>query len=314
MLATAAAKKPCRPRPISFSHSVETLAASSAVLPTVAPAVDSKSATSLLVQTRLSTSTTLESTHLPTATASKSKVSKSSTSSKSTSSQVQTKTKTTTESTSSAEDSEVFIGVGTRYGGSCTEEDCWQGGACSFSGYDLPANVDGSTCVSEDIWNNGANCGGCIEVSYKGTTITVMVTNLTGGNATHLDMTPSTWSKLTNGLSGGGVDGIEWQWVTCPIAETTPLEIHMHGGASKYWFAATVQNARLRTKSLEVSSDEGSTWKTTTLDNYNIFTLDGTLPNDTAWVRVTSVEGDQVVVKNVALKSSKITTATDNYA
>lgn len=175
MLATAAAKKPCRPRPISFSHSVETLAASSAVLPTVAPAVDSKSATSLLVQTRLSTSTTLESTQLPTATASKSKASKSSTSSKSASSQVQTKTKTTTEATFSAEDSEVFIGVGTRYGGSCTEEDCWQSGACSFSDYDLPANVDGSTCVSEDIWNNGANCGGCIEVSYKGTTIIVMV-------------------------------------------------------------------------------------------------------------------------------------------
>lgn len=170
MLATAAAKKPCKHRPISSSHSIETFATSSAV-PTVAPTVVSKSATSLLVQTRLSTSTTLESTQLPTATALKSKASKSSASSKFASST----TEKTTEATSSAEDSEVFIGLGTRYGGSCTEEDCWQSGACSFSGYDLPANVDGSTCVSEDIWNNGANCGGCIEVSYKGKTITVMV-------------------------------------------------------------------------------------------------------------------------------------------
>ncbi|KAH7166489.1 RlpA-like double-psi beta-barrel-protein domain-containing protein-containing protein [Dactylonectria macrodidyma] len=235
-------------------------------------------------------------------------------SSKLASSQTKTKTESTTEATSSADDSQVFTGLGTRYGDSCTEEDCWQDGACSFVDYELPSTIDGSTCVSEDIWNNGANCGGCIQVSYKGTTITVMVTNLTGGNATHLDMTPSTWSKLTNGYSGGGVDGIEWQWVTCPIAETTPLEIHMHGGASKYWFAATVQNARLRTASLEVSSDQGSTWQATTLENYNMFTLDGTLPDDTAWVRVTSAEGDQVIVEDVALKSGEITTATENYA
>lgn len=66
-------------------------------------------------------------------------------------------------------------GLGTRYGDDCTEEDCWQGGACSFTDYILPSSIDGSTCVSEEIWNNGANCGGCISVSYKGKKITVMV-------------------------------------------------------------------------------------------------------------------------------------------
>jgi hypothetical protein len=67
------------------------------------------------------------------------------------------------------------VGMGTRYGADCTEEDCWQKGACAFTDYTLPASVDGSTCVSEDIWNNGYQCGGCISVSYKGKTITVMV-------------------------------------------------------------------------------------------------------------------------------------------
>ncbi|KAK0386736.1 hypothetical protein NLU13_6572 [Sarocladium strictum] len=217
-------------------------------------------------------------------------------------------------STTGTSPSEKFIGLGTRYGGSCTEEDCWQNGACSFVGYDLPPGIDGTTCVSDAIWNNGANCGGCISVSYKGKTITVMVTNETGGNATHLDMTPSTWSKLTNGYSGGGVDGIEWEWVTCPIAETTPLWIKMHGGASKYWFAATVENARERTAKLEVSSDQGATWKPTVLNNYNMWTLDGTLPDDTAWVRVTGYSGSKVVVENVKLASGVITEADGNYA
>lgn len=73
--------------------------------------------------------------------------------------------------------SEVFTGLGTRYGLSdgCTEEDCWQSGACSFVDYDLPSGLDGSTCVSDDIWDDGANCGGCISVTYKGVTLKIMV-------------------------------------------------------------------------------------------------------------------------------------------
>jgi hypothetical protein len=94
-----------------------------------------------------------------------------------------TTTKTTPTSTSATKTSaaagELFTGLGTRYGGTCTEEDCWQSGACSFVGYDLPAGIDGSTCVSQDIWNNGANCGGCISVTYKGKTIVVMVRPIT---------------------------------------------------------------------------------------------------------------------------------------
>ncbi|KAH0436651.1 extracellular cellulase [Colletotrichum camelliae] len=181
--------------------------------------------------------------------------------------------------------SETFIGLGTRYGLSdgCTEENCWQNGACSFVDYELPAGLDGSTCVSDAIFGNGENCGGCIPVTYKGKILKIMVTNRTGGNATHLDMTPDTWSKLTNGYSGGGVDGIVWEWIACPLPESSPLQVHMHKGASQYWFAATIENATLRTRSA------------------------------TAWVRVTSINGDEVIVKDVALASGKVTKATENY-
>jgi expansin len=142
----------------------------------------------------------------------------------------------------------------------------------------------------------------------------LQVTNETGGNATHLDMTPSTFSKLTDGYSGGGVDGIVWEWVVCPIATTTGLWIRMHGGASRYWVALTVENARERTEKVEVSTDEGATWTATTLNNWNIYVLDGALDTDTAWMRVTSVTGSQVIVKDVDLASGTITKATSNYA
>ncbi|KAM0717608.1 hypothetical protein Q7P37_007460 [Cladosporium fusiforme] len=204
-------------------------------------------------------------------------------------------------------------GLGTRYGKNCNEEDCWQNGACAFTDYTLPSAVDGSTCVSEDIWDSSAQCGGCISVSYKGKTIVVMVTNKTDpGDKNHLDMPPDTWNKLTNNTPGGGVDGIEWEWVKCPIKD--PLSIHMHGGASKYWFAATVENATRRTKSLEVSTDEGKTWKSTERDTNNFFVADGVLDSDKAWVKVTSHTDTEVIVKDVVLESKKVTKGTKNYA
>jgi expansin len=127
-------------------------------------------------------------------------------------------------------------------------------------------------------------------------------------------MTPATWSKLTDGYTGGGIPVIEWEWITCPFAETTPLVIHMHSGSSKYWFAATVENARFRTAKLEVSSDGGNTWQQTTRELYNFFVLDGVLPSDTATVRVTSVTGSQVVIENVDAGAGQDTSATENYS
>ncbi|KAK8009765.1 hypothetical protein PG989_000698 [Apiospora arundinis] len=49
----------------------------------------------------------------------------------------------------------------------------------------------------------------------------------------------------------------------------------MHGGASQYWFAATVENAVYPTAKMEVSSDQGAAWKSTTRDVSNFFKLKG---------------------------------------
>jgi hypothetical protein len=90
----------------------------------------------------------------------------------------------------------------------------------------------------------------------------------------------------------------------------------MHGGASQYWFAATVENASRRTDKMEVSTDSGSTWQVASRkgNKYNMFTLEGTLTSTSAWVRVTSRIGTVVTVKNVVLASNKVTTGTANYS
>lgn len=56
---------------------------------------------------------------------------------------------------------------------------------------------------------------------------------------------------------------------------------------------------------MEVSTDNGKTWKGTERDINNFFVVDGVLPTTSAWVKVTSESGSQVVVENVKLESGK---------
>ncbi|CZT43679.1 uncharacterized protein RSE6_03750 [Rhynchosporium secalis] len=208
--------------------------------------------------------------------------------------------------------SPVNIGLGTWYGESCGEMPCWQGGACAFVDYVLPPSIMGSTCISEQIWNNGYHCGGCVEISYKGGAKKIaMITNKTGGDGLHLDMSPDMFSLVAD-KSLGGIN-IEWAHVPCPIS--SPIIIRIHNGGSRYWFAATVLNATLRTSSLDVSTDSGATWKPTKRNINNFFELGaGGTGTATAWVRVTSETGSQVIVKDVQLKSGASTSGTSNYA
>jgi expansin (peptidoglycan-binding protein) len=124
-------------------------------------------------------------------------------------------------------------------------------------------------------------------------------------------MSPNMFSKIAN--KNLGEIPISWEFVPCPI--TDGLQIKMHGGSSQYWFAATVFNARLRTSKLEVSADSGKTWKPTTRNVNNYFALAGGAGTGTktAWVRATSENGDQVVVKDVDMTSGKTTKGTVNY-
>lgn len=124
-------------------------------------------------------------------------------------------------------------------------------------------------------------------------------------------MPPATWSQLTNGMSGGGVDGIKWEFIDCPI--TSGLQVKVHNGGSQYWPAVTIMNATQGTKKVEFSDDEGGSWTGSTRNTNNFFEMDGTLSKESVWVRVTSDEGKTVVVKDVQLSSGKVTKAEKNF-
>jgi len=74
-----------------------------------------------------------------------------------------------------------------------------------------------------------------------------------------------------------------------------------------------VLNTREAVSKLEVSTDGGATWKPTTRQNYNYFENSSGFGTASVTVRVTSVSGSTVVVKNVSVASDSQVTAASNF-
>ncbi|KAF4556812.1 Hypothetical protein D9617_1g086940 [Elsinoe fawcettii] len=195
---------------------------------------------------------------------------------------------------------------GTFYGGNV------QGGTCSFSTYTLPSGIYG-TALSGASWASSANCGGCVSVTGpNGKTITAMIVDQCPEcPANGLDLFQNGFAQLAD--ISKGIISLNWKYVACPI--TSPLQIHLKSGVSQYWFSAQVVNGKRRTTKLEVSTDAGKTYKAVSnRQTYNFFELSSGVGKTSAWIRVTSETGSQVVVKDVPMTSDKIVTAGGNYA
>lgn len=74
-----------------------------------------------------------------------------------------------------------------------------------------------------------------------------------------------------------------------------------------------VVNANEPVKSLEVSTDGGSTWQATTRAEYNFFENSSGFGTSSVDVRVTSTSGSTVVVKDVGVGSDATTKAGSNF-
>ncbi|KAF8850598.1 hypothetical protein BDZ45DRAFT_632785 [Acephala macrosclerotiorum] len=195
-------------------------------------------------------------------------------------------------------------GQATYYGGNVA------GGACSFSTYTLPSGIFG-TALSDSNWDTSANCGACVSVTGpSGNSITAMIVDECPECGTnHLDLFPDAFAALADPTTG--VIDITWDYVDCPI--TSALEVHNKEGVSAYWFSMQVVNANQGVSSLEVSTDGGSTWQSTTRMDYNFFQNSAGFGTTTVDVKVTSDSGDSVIINNVDVSSGASTTASCNF-
>ncbi|RDL36156.1 uncharacterized protein BP5553_06768 [Venustampulla echinocandica] len=184
-------------------------------------------------------------------------------------------------------------GEATFYGGNVA------GGTCSFSTYTLPSNVFGAA-LSDSNWANSANCGACVSI----------VDQCPGCGTNHLDLFPEAFSALAD--PSKGIIDTTWTYVDCPI--TSPLQLHNKDGVSPYWFSMQVVNANRAVAKLEVSTDGGSTWQSTSRQTYNFFENSSGFGTAAVDVKVTSADGEVVIVKNVPVNSDESVTASSNFA
>jgi hypothetical protein len=125
----------------------------------------------------------------------------------------------------------------------------------------------------------------------------------------HVDLFPDAFADLAD--PSKGIIDVTWEFVNCPI--TSPLEVHNKEGVSAFWFSMQVVNANKAVGSLDVSTDGGNTWQTTTRQTYNFFEQSSGFGTTTVDVKITSVDGDVVIVKNVEVSSGASTTASSNF-
>ncbi|SCV57014.1 related to extracellular cellulase CelA/allergen Asp F7-like, putative [Fusarium fujikuroi] len=193
-------------------------------------------------------------------------------------------------------------GSSTFYGGNLA------GGNCMFSTYTLPSGILG-TAFSGQKWDNAANCGACIEVTGPSGTIKAMIVDKCPEcDPGHLDLFPDAFKAV------GGTDGIvktSYKFVECGI--TTPLVLHNKEGTSANWFSIQVVNANEPVKSVQVSTDGGSTWKSTERKDYNFFENPAGFGKTSVDVKVTSSTGKSVVVKNVGVTAGAQYKASSNF-
>ncbi|KAJ5602965.1 hypothetical protein N7537_005921 [Penicillium hordei] len=194
-------------------------------------------------------------------------------------------------------------GKATFYGGNVA------GGTCSFSGYTIPSHLFG-TALSLQRWDNAAECGACVSVTGpKGNSIKAMIVDQCPEcESNHLDLFQNAFAELSD--ISAGIIQTTWSYVSCDL--DGPLKLKNKEGTSAYWFSMQVVNANEVVTALEVSTDGGSSWKSTTRTNYNFFENTAGFGASTVDVRVTGASGKTVVVKDVGVSSGTEVTAGSN--
>ncbi|CAI7671260.1 unnamed protein product [Penicillium viridicatum] len=194
-------------------------------------------------------------------------------------------------------------GKATFYGGNVS------GGTCSFSGYTLPSHLFGAA-LSLQRWDDAAECGACVSVTGpKGNSIKAMIVDQCPEcESNHLDLFQDAFAELSD--ISAGIIQTTWSYVSCDL--DGPLKLKNKEGTSAYWFSMQVVNANEAVTALEVSTDGGSSWKSTTRTYYNFFENTAGFGTSTVDVRITGASGKTVVVKDVGVSSGNEVTAGSN--
>lgn len=125
----------------------------------------------------------------------------------------------------------------------------------------------------------------------------------------HIDLFPDAFATLDD--PDLGIIDVSYEFVSCGI--TSPAKLHNKDGTSRYWFSMQVVNHNLPVDTLEVSTNGGRSWQSTSRTYYNFFERQDGFGIDIVDVRVTAANGESIIIDGVSVASNSEMSIRDNF-
>jgi expansin (peptidoglycan-binding protein) len=178
--------------------------------------------------------------------------------------------------------------VGSTRSGEATYYAATGEGACSFDA--SPDDLMVAALNAPD-WQGSAWCGACVRVSGPQGEVDVRIVDLCPECASgDLDLSPQAFDKVAERHLGRVP--ISWTFVSCHSRGN--VRYRFKDGANPYWTAVQVHNHALPIRSMEWSKN-GNSWTTMPRQDYNYFLEDSGFGEGSSKVRITSIDGQQLV-------------------
>jgi expansin (peptidoglycan-binding protein) len=172
-------------------------------------------------------------------------------------------------------------------------------GNCSF---EVPAD-DLYVALGPSQYSAGASCGAYLDVTGpKGKVRVKVFDSCPECPAGHLDLSRTAFKKIGNEIDG--IIPIKYKLVTNP-ATPAPISVRIKEGASRYWFAARIDNHANLLSSVKVASGSGS-FKTANRTDYNYWLIDAGAGPGPFKIKITDVYGNTATVTGIKMSPGTV--------
>lgn len=172
-------------------------------------------------------------------------------------------------------------------------------GNCSF---EVPAD-DLYVALGPSQYSEGAACGSYLDVTGpKGKVRVKVFDKCPECPAGHLDLSRTAFKKI--GAEIDGIIAIKYKLVTNP-STPAPISVRIKEGASRYWFAARIDNHANLLSSVKVSSGGGA-FKSTYRTDFNYWIIDAGAGSGPFKIKITDVYGNSSTVSGIKMSPGTV--------
>jgi expansin (peptidoglycan-binding protein) len=153
-------------------------------------------------------------------------------------------------------------------------------------------------------------CGACMEVTGPRGTVTVLVTQNCASAcvADEIELSETAFDRIAD-LAEGRAD-VTWKLVSCNV--TGPIAFQFEPESTEWWASIQVRNHAVPVRSLELQQPDG-TWRDLPRRMHNYFEADSSPGPGPYTLRVTSIEGQQLVETGIPLRPGGLVQGTQQF-